>query len=406
MSLYTQFIANDRRSEIKLLLACTRAVLNDAHKKSIKNMDPKDVDWDYLIQLSFHHRVMPLLYRSLNSSGKTEVPDEFMEKLRHRYLSNTTENIYLTGELLKILDLLEGQDILAVPFKGPVLAHYLYGNIALRQFFDLDVLIHRKDILKARKLLLANRYQDTMHLNDGQFMAFARTYAQNVFWSHDYRVNLELHWEMSNRHISIEMDMQKLNGCLETIELAGKKVKNLQVNELLFYLCLHGTKHYWETLEMMCCVAELIRSHPEIDWDRVIGLATRMRSERTLYLGLFLAHDLYGVTLPDKILHKITDDSMIYTIAKKVYNNLFRENGTSSEVFIKSQNLLYHMNVRNRFSEKIWFCFDEFIRPKVKDWVIFPLPATLSFLHYLLRPIRLLYKWAMRIPRLIRSNPL
>jgi len=405
MSLYTQFITNDRRFESELLLVCARAVLNDAHKQTIKHMDPKNIDWDYLIQLSIQHRVMPLLYRNLISSGSNSLPDEFMEKLRHLYLSNTTENIYLTRELLKILDLLEKQDILAVPLKGPVLAQYLYEDIGLRQFFDLDILIHRKDILKTRNLLLANRYQDTMHLDDGQFMAFSRTYAQNVFWSHDYRVNLELHWEMSNRHISIEWDLQKLKDRIEIVGLEGKKVNHLQVNELLFYLCLHGTKHYWEVLEMICCVAELIRSHPEINWDRVIGLATRMRSERSLYLGLFLAHDIFGITLPDKILHKITHDSMIYFIAKKVYNNFFRENGTSSEVFIKSQNFLYHMNVRNRLSEKIWFCFDEFIRPKVKDWVVFPLPATLSFLHYLLRPIRLVYKWTMRIPRLIRYSP-
>ncbi|MFC1488540.1 nucleotidyltransferase family protein [Thermodesulfobacteriota bacterium] len=406
MPVYKQYLPENRRNEIELLLCCARAVLNDEHTQFIKNIDQKKVDWDHLIQMSFDRRVMPLLYRNLIRSGSNRVPDEFMEKLRHRYLSNATENIYLTGELLKVLELLEGQNILALPFKGPVLAQYLYGDISLRQFSDLDLLIHRKDIIKTRELLLANGYQDSMNLDDRQFMAFARIYTQNVFMSHDYRVNLELHWEMSNRYISNDFDIKKLNGCLETIDFSGKKVKNLQVNELLFYLCLHGTKHHWETLEMIYCVAELIRSHPKIDWDRVICLGTHMRSERTLFLGLFLAHDLYGVDLPYKILNKIADDSMIYIIAKKVYNDLFRKDEIPAELSIKFRNFLYHMNVRNRFSEKIWFCVEKLIRPKVADWVVFPLPATLSFLHYLLRPIRLAYKWTMRIPDLIRSGPL
>ena len=406
MSLYKQHLPENRRYEFEHLICFSRTVSNDEPTPFKEDMDWEGFDWNGLIQISFQHRVMPLLYRNLIRFGANRVPDEFMEELRHRYLNNTTHNIYLTEQLLKVLNLLEEQNIFTVPFKGPLLAQYLYGDIGSRQFSDLDILIHKKDVIKTRKLLLTNGYRDSMHLDDRQFMAFARTYSQNVFLSHDGRVNLELHWEMSNRHISVELDMQELKGCIEEVVLEGKTVNHLKVNELLLYLCLHGTKHYWENLEMVCCVSELIRSHPEINWNKVLGLAARLRSERAVYLGLFLAHDLYGVKLPDKIIDKITDDSMIHSIVKKVYRNSFQTNGTSSELSIKSQSLLYHMSVRNRLSEKIWFCFDEFVRPKVKDWIVFPLPSALSFLHYLLRPMRLMYKWLLRIPSLKVSEKL
>jgi len=36
--------------------------------------------------------------------------------------------------LLKLLDLFENHGIPAVPFKGPVLASSIYGDLSLRQF--------------------------------------------------------------------------------------------------------------------------------------------------------------------------------------------------------------------------------------------------------------------------------
>jgi hypothetical protein len=43
-----------------------------------------------------------------------------------------------------------------VPFKGPALAVQAYGDLSLRQYDDLDLLIHEADVPRAYQLLIAN----------------------------------------------------------------------------------------------------------------------------------------------------------------------------------------------------------------------------------------------------------
>src|SRR2546426_10956064 len=67
-------------------------------------------------------------------------------------------NLCLTGDLLSLLELFEARGIPAVPFKGPVLAVQAYGDVALREFRDLDILVTHRDITRARELLLARGF--------------------------------------------------------------------------------------------------------------------------------------------------------------------------------------------------------------------------------------------------------
>ena len=402
MPLYTKYLPDNSRSEIELLIRCGQAFLGDKNIEFINNTARKDIDWNYLVQISLRHRVMPLLYRNLKNVCSNGVPGKTMEELRHLYLRNAARNIFLTSQLLMILDLLEKQDIPVIPFKGPVLAEFVYDDIVLRQFADLDILIKKNDIMKACRLFSTKGYQDSINLNDRQFMEFVRSNAQTVFINQDHRVQVGLHWEMSNRYLSVGYNFQRLMGSIESKVFSGKKIQTLQMDELLFYQCLHGTKDGWGHLEMISCVAELIRSHPEINWNYVSYLATTMRCERAIYLGLFLAHDLCGATLPARVMEKIAIDSKVSKIAEEVYKKLFGENEESpDEMSTRSQKLLFHISVRNRPSEKIRYCLRSIIDPKITDWIVFPLPASLSFLHYVLRPIRLAYKWVIKISHVI-----
>ena len=59
----------------------------------------------------------------------------------------------MTNRLLDILKLFEKSHVLAVPYKGPVLASGLYQNLSLREFADLDIVVQEKDVVPAADLL-------------------------------------------------------------------------------------------------------------------------------------------------------------------------------------------------------------------------------------------------------------
>ena len=200
---------------------------------------------------------------------------------------------------------------------------------------------------------------------------------------------VELHWEMTGHYALFPILLEDLEGHLESVRLCGREVFHLFPEELLLQLCFHGSKDCWEELERICCVAELVRSRPAVDWERVAMLATKLRCERILLLGLSLAHDLLAAPLPDDVLKKVKADSKVRKLAAQVSGRLFEKGGELSGNGISSSFSFYHMKVRDSFTDGIRYGFKLATRPTINEWIYFPLPGSLSFLHYILRPIRL-----------------
>ena len=93
---------------------------------------------------------MPLLHLSLRATCPDVVPQPILERLQVYFFANAAQSLFLTEELLTLLQRLEALAITAVPLKGLVLAASAYGHIALQQFGDLDILL---GLLPANDLL-------------------------------------------------------------------------------------------------------------------------------------------------------------------------------------------------------------------------------------------------------------
>ena len=67
--------------------------------------------------------------------------------------TNSTRNLVLTAELLRLFNLFDQAEIPAISFKGPVLTQLLYGDFSLREFSDLDIVVREADVSKAEDIL-------------------------------------------------------------------------------------------------------------------------------------------------------------------------------------------------------------------------------------------------------------
>ncbi|MFX0202085.1 MAG: nucleotidyltransferase family protein, partial [Candidatus Hodarchaeota archaeon] len=156
------------RPEIGLLLSYSHPRIDSKHAERIKELCQNNMDWDYLLRLADRHGLMPLLFHRLNSICPEAVPGSILSRLKNHFNANLGYNRFLTGELLKLLSLFENHGILAVPFKGPVLASSVYGDLSLREFSDLDILIHKGDFMNVKNLLLSEGYVSVDGLNATQ----------------------------------------------------------------------------------------------------------------------------------------------------------------------------------------------------------------------------------------------
>jgi Uncharacterised nucleotidyltransferase len=111
------------------------------------------VDWQTLLQAAGDHGVTPLVCSQVLTHFGELVPTKWRTRMRRSLAECAQRNLYMTGEMFRLASQYRAAGILAVPYKGPLLATQAYGNLAMRQFSDLDFAIRQRDLPRAAALL-------------------------------------------------------------------------------------------------------------------------------------------------------------------------------------------------------------------------------------------------------------
>jgi hypothetical protein len=374
-------------SSKELLLCCARTRANERVVARTREL-AAEVDWEYLFLLARRHSVVPLLYLQLERHASDLVPYEKLSQLKKHYLENSARNTILTAELCRLITLFANSGIEAIPYKGPVLALFAYDNLALRRFVDLDIIVNKSDVLKAREILLAHDYTPSKSLSLSQQELLLRTQHNLQFSRDNHRLIVELHWEVAPNLFASTVDADTLWQNLVSIDLNGTQVKTLSAEDLLFSLCVHGSRHLWERLGWICDVAELI-SRRSIDWNVLLKRAVDADSERMFLLGLYLAERLLDAPLPLEVKQRCDADERLPLLAENIIARLF--SGTTHVPATSREIFKYNLDVRKTLSARARYVL-HMLRPTDSDLGARALPAKLSFAYYLVRPFRLLFK--------------
>jgi Uncharacterised nucleotidyltransferase len=192
--------------EFDLLVACCVDSSSQQHAERIRKILSRPLDWERMLRLVDHHRVVPQVYGALSSFPHL-VPAQQLDALRLRYQNNARKALWFTAELLRILSHLESAGITALPYKGPVLAQTLYGEVTHRQFGDLDVLILPADVPKAKAALLELGYKPSIELASPIEKSYVETGYEYSFNAAHAPNLLELQWRIVPRFYSVDFDV-------------------------------------------------------------------------------------------------------------------------------------------------------------------------------------------------------
>jgi hypothetical protein len=141
------------RPEDELLFCCASTYADAERAGRIGALLRHDIDWQVLLWKGYRLGVQSLLYRHLTLTCPEAVPEVILSRLRLLYQATLAGNLISSATLLKVLHLLAEQGIPAVPFKGPVLAAFVYGDLALCEGGSPSLLVHRQDICRVRDSL-------------------------------------------------------------------------------------------------------------------------------------------------------------------------------------------------------------------------------------------------------------
>lgn len=377
---------NRMRPEIDLLLLCARIHLTRLQSDRILALVGSPLDWDYLLRLATRHRLRSLLYWHLSQICPQEVPESVLSDLRATFQRTATRNLFLTWQLLELLDAFKADGIAAIPFKGPVLAASLYNNVALRPFDDLDLFVHRADISRVREILAHRGFQPLYDLTALQDANYQDSNCELCFVNERGRVAVDLHWGIAPDYFAVPFEPQDWWDRASNVMLGDREVHSLSPEDLLLYLCVHGTKHTWERLLWLTDVFELIQAYPALHYDDVFERAAGMHSTRMLLLGLALSRDLLGAVLPEPVEDRLARDRAIPSLVARITQNLGGDREGHADMVSAST---FRLKARERFIDQAAYCLKLATTPTINDWAWVSLPRVLFPLYYVLRPLRL-----------------
>ena len=360
---------------------------------------PPVFDWNWLLDTAARHTVVPAVYRHLARAGNhaavDDVPPAILDVLRVRSDENALHNVMLTQRLVELLDCLQAAAIPVIPLKGPVLALMAHGDVTLRQFYDLDLLIARADVPRARDVLRAAGYRALTPLdaNSGADAALIAADYHQALVSDDDGTMLELHWGLGRADTGARrrVDDGWAWHHAQHVPLLGRTVPALSWEAQLVYLSVHGAKHAWTQLGWICDVAAVTHAACSLDWETAARMARDLGAARMLTVSVLLAHELAGGRVPDRSPWPPREERAARELVATVRARLFREHALAMPELVRFQ-----WRVRDQLRHRVGYGVELLTSPRLADVSLVSLPVGLRALYHVLRPLRLTARHAAR----------
>lgn len=373
--------------EWSLLKTCCSPTSDPLRSAASGNLVSLGLNWNRLFELAETHGVQPLLYHAL--SAHTElVPRAHWEILQKTYLRNLHKSLFLARELIRIVEALEDQKIEVLPYKGLALAETLYGDIALRQSGDIDLLILPQSLPEIREILGSLGYIAHAPCSSQHEREFIRSGYELSFDGPAGPNLLEVQWAIQPRFYGVEFGIDRVFNRAISVSVAGRKIKTPCLEDLFIVLSLHAAKHVWARLIWICDLARMM-TLAGVNWKNVGVQATTLGIARLLRVGTDLASRFSGVSIPAELDSSLPADPLAARFAQQIENEIM----AGSPVDVESlQYFRLMIQLRERTSDRCRIVSRLMLTPGQGEWNAVRLPRSLFPLYRVVRLGRLASK--------------
>lgn len=370
-------------TEWSLLRAACAEVPPTQKTARIRELLGFQVHWDSLLNLAEHHGVQPILARSL-MSFEDQIPTRALITLKQSYQVNLHKALLLSGEFVRVANSLSQAGIDFIPYKGLALAETVYGDIALRQAGDIDLLIHATDLKRVQEAMGKIGYVPHLNFSEDEEAAYLKSGYECAFDGAAGRNLLEVQWAIEPHFYAVDLDLEELFRRAQTVRVASLEVKSLATEDLFVVLALHAAKHVWGRLIWLCDLERISRL--ALNWKRISEQAQQLGVVRILRVTLLLAERLLGSPWPTLAAENLPEDSAAETLAEEI------ETYISTAKTYDLESLAYFrlmLRLRERRIDRFRFVSRFVFTPGPSEWAVMRLPKLLFPLYRVVRITRL-----------------
>lgn len=382
-------------NEDELLLSCCAI---EAHPDRIKDILGNPLNWNYIAANAGKHGISSLLYHNLIRLDLTGiVPEKIIRHLKGQYYATLASNMRHYDELHLILISFKEEGIPVVVLKGAALAEIVYKDIGLRRFNDIDILVRKEDLQRAK--MVASNAGYTLD-NIGSPEAYNEKFGYNLHYLRN--IILEIHWDIARRigsELYTNIVINELWENASPLKLANSEAQMLAPEDMIIHLCIHLAGHRYDRLIWFCDISEII--HKGINWEQVLKKARRYRVETFMYYGLRFASELLDAKVPDGVLQELKPDNLEIRIFSSIPKNIL---ATGNNNILNQINPLIKLLLIDRPVDRIKYLW-EFIFPPLESMERrYSTNGKKVYFYYIAHPPYMLIKTGKRFGKVIGKN--
>jgi len=273
------------------------------------------VDWARAGAMAHYHRVRPIVFR--RALDQDLPPPDLRADWEGALRANAFRNLNLLGELVKTCRALAAAGVDALPHKGPLLAMAAYGDLAAREFADLDLLVRGEAVSRALETLGGLGYRVDPELAWLSSRALRR-WTGEISCQSEAGDSIDLHWRFSPPHYPIQLDPRRVWPHATRLQVAGTTLPSLGPEALFLVLAVHGAKHAWEALGWLADLAWLVSAPPAFDWTLAAELSLEAGCTRPFRLAAGLIAEVFAAELPASLVDQIARDGAVADLSERV----------------------------------------------------------------------------------------
>lgn len=370
--------------EWSLLRTACSAGNNQQKSERIRALLRAAMRWKTLFDLAERHSVQPLLCQALLNVPEL-IPSDQANLVKQIFQANLHKALLLSRELICIVDHLSARGIEVMPYKGLALAEAIYGDIALRQAGDIDLLIRAGDVVRIREAVRELGYSAQLTFSETEEAAYLRSGYEYAFDGAAGRNLLEMQWAIQPRFYAVDFDMDGLFKRAATASVAGYAIKTPSDEDLFIVLALHAAKHVWARLIWLCDL-ERMMNRSTLNWQAIASRAKELGIVRILRVTMGLANRLLDAAIPAAAEAGLPSDSAASALADEIGKLVATESTYPVESVAYFRLML---RLRERAVDRARFLSRLVFTPGPGEWAAVRLPRPLFPLYRMVRFSRL-----------------
>lgn len=215
--------------QIKHYIELFSAILAENAAAVETRIHAADFEFDQFRALADQHQLSGFLYMQIKGSPMEGLfPPEYLEHLSERFTQQRQRCDYILQEATHIHDAFKAAHQPVIFLKGPFVARQFYGDIYLRSYVDIDILIPREDLVAADRLLRDMGFNrlSLVLVSNHAMTRFTHTYdyhkrieEPDLPGRRQY-LPLDLHWKLRS-HFSFRLDYDSIWKQQEICQLQG-----------------------------------------------------------------------------------------------------------------------------------------------------------------------------------------